>query len=176
VCEIALGAIVIASSGCNNRAEGLALSRASFEARSARRAYDGAPPVIPHQPLGADCTVCHTVKGQAVPNLGFAPANPHVAGERDGNFANCRQCHVFQQSVETFRPTLFVGLSQTKTASQRLFPGAPPVIPHAIQLRGNCLACHAGPASRQEIVCSHPERTNCRQCHVDIQSQFNGEK
>ena len=40
------------------------------------------------------------------------------------------------------------------------------MIPHDLQLRGNCLACHAGPAAVEEIRTAHPERTNCRQCHL----------
>jgi hypothetical protein len=33
-------------------------------------------------------------------------------------------------------------------------------------MRENCNSCHADPASRPEIRCSHPLRANCRQCHV----------
>ena len=44
--------------------------------------------------------------------------------------------------------------------------GSPPVIPHQLQLRENCLACHAGPSAPKEIRVTHPERVNCRQCHV----------
>ena len=43
---------------------------------------------------------------------------------------------------------------------------SPPVIPHQLQMRENCLACHAGPGAPKEIRVSHPERINCRQCHV----------
>ncbi len=44
--------------------------------------------------------------------------------------------------------------------------GSPLWIPHDLQLRGNCLACHGGPAAVAEIRTAHPERANCRQCHV----------
>ena len=30
----------------------------------------------------------------------------------------------------------------------------------------NCLSCHTGPGSREEIRTTHPERTRCMQCHV----------
>jgi cytochrome c-type protein NapB len=43
---------------------------------------------------------------------------------------------------------------------------SPPLIPHDLQLRGNCLACHAGPGGVEEIRSTHPERANCRQCHL----------
>ena len=46
-------------------------------------------------------------------------------------------------------------------------PGqSPPAIPHDLQLRGNCLACHSGPAAVAQIRVAHPERADCRQCHV----------
>ena len=47
--------------------------------------------------------------------------------------------------------------------------GSPPVIPHGLQMRENCLACHAGSAAPKEIKVSHPTRVNCRQCHVPVQ-------
>lgn len=135
--------------------------------RAARRAFDGAPPVIPHQPLGADCRVCHTATGQAVAHHGYAPANPHGAL---GSFHNCRQCHLFQRDENEFAENQFVGLEQVITPAERLFPGAPPVIPHDMTTRHNCQACHSGPAARPEIRCSHPERVNCTQCHVPTSS------
>jgi cytochrome c-type protein NapB len=49
---------------------------------------------------------------------------------------------------------------------QAHMPGAPPPIPHSPDMRGNCVACHAGPGAVAEIRTPHPERANCRQCHV----------
>jgi cytochrome c-type protein NapB len=43
----------------------------------------------------------------------------------------------------------------------------PPPIPHDLQFRENCLACHGGPAAVAAIRTSHPERVNCRQCHLE---------
>jgi nitrate reductase cytochrome c-type subunit len=60
----------------------------------------------------------------------------------------------------------FNGMPQGPWRGGRFYEGAPPTIPHPLQLRENCLACHAGPASRPEIRTSHPERARCRQCHV----------
>ncbi len=159
-----------------------------FATRAARRAYDGAPPVIPHPPLGAECTVCHTALGQAMPGIGFAPANPHLAmasgsaesaggslvaptvtrGPDSGTFANCRQCHVFQFDQGSFRESNFQGLLQQRSIADRLYPGAPPVMPHSTSMRENCVACHATESARPEIRCSHPERFNCRQCHMEV--------
>ena len=47
-----------------------------------------------------------------------------------------------------------------------LNPLAPPVMPHSAFMRENCLACHSGPAAREEIRTPHPERPRCGQCHV----------
>ena len=76
------------------------------------------------------------------------------------------QCHVFKRTDEVFRDSEFVGLAQDLRRGQQLHEFAPPVIPHQLLLRENCQACHTGPAAREEIRCSHPERPRCVQCHV----------
>lgn len=136
--------------------------------RAARRAYTGAPPVIPHPPLGASCTTCHSAVGQAAPPLGFAPPNPHLKTPGIGHSANCRQCHLFQRTEQSdlFRASRFVGHIPPATKGERLYPTAPPVIPHQHFMRENCAACHTGPPARPEIRCSHPDRINCAQCHL----------
>ena len=57
---------------------------------------------------------------------------------------------------------------QDLSAGDRASGGAPPRIPHRILMRENCGSCHDGPAAREEIRTSHPERTRCRQCHVPV--------
>ena len=157
---------MVALSGCQQRKKedraGLTLTKT--EVRSARRAFDGSPPVVPHEPQGAACITCHTATGKEVPNMAFAPANPH--GDV-GNLKNCRQCHVFKADETTFAKNAFEGLAVDLTLGDRLFSIAPPTIPHSLLMRENCLACHSGPSARPEIRCTHPERTNCRQCHVE---------
>ena len=138
----------------------------STSKRAERRAYDGAPPVIPHEPLKASCVTCHTQSGEAVPRLGFAPANPHFMTSVAGTTQNCRQCHLFQNTQEEFTESTFVGIPQTITKGKRAYPGAPPTIPHSGLMRENCIACHSGQSSRPEIRCKHTERVNCRQCHL----------
>jgi cytochrome c-type protein NapB len=154
-------------------------TKSSAGERAERRLFDGAPPVVPHGELGISCIECHDREGVAVADLGFAPPSPHGASPRSApglsDVANCRQCHVDGSgSIEPFVANAFAGLRQDLRRGERLNPLAPPVIPHAVFLRGNCLACHAGPAAREEIRTSHPERTNCRQCHVEqrIQTAF----
>lgn len=152
--------------GCRRESISTTPAPATAQVRSTRRAYDGAPPVIPHPPLGADCVACHTANGKQVPTYGFAPANPHLGSDRFGSLQNCRQCHLFQRSEETLVANSFAGIPQSITRGTRAYAGAPPIIAHSLQMRENCAACHTGPSSRPEIRCSHPERSNCRQCHL----------
>ena len=138
--------------------------------RAKRRAYDGAPPTIPHQEMGADCTSCHNERGMEVENLGFSPAMPHERTLGLSASSRCRQCHVYVATPELFRESSFVGFAQDLRRGARFYQGAPPVIPHPLQLRENCLACHSGPAAREEIRTSHPERPRCLQCHAQSSS------
>lgn len=145
-----------------------AAGKSTAAERASRRAFDGAPPVIPHEPLGASCGSCHNEEGMAVAGLGFSPPSPHgmTAGMGGVNVQRCEQCHVFQQPVKPWKASTFVGLAQDLRAGGRAYPGAPPVMPHARFMRESCRACHAGPAAREAIRTSHPERARCEQCHV----------
>jgi len=169
VYPVAVFASVLLAAGCGGPPD--APVKTSALARAERRAYDGAPPVIPHVAFGSPCTQCHTAQGAEVPGVGFAPASPHRDTPGIGEVANCRQCHVFRRTDEIFVASSFEGLPQDLEPGDRLFAGAPPVIPHPVFLRENCLACHTGPAAREEIRCTHPERVNCRQCHVPGESE-----
>jgi len=142
-----------------------ALKTAPLE-RAKRRAFDGAPPTIPHQPMGVNCTACHNERGMDVDGVGFAPPSPHERTEGLSSISRCEQCHVFRTTDATFVANSFVGLPQDLRPGPRAYDGAPPVLPHAFLMHENCLACHSGPAAREEIRTSHPERENCVQCHV----------
>ena len=164
---------VLSLSGCSNEGNdksGVEVTRTSSSQRALRRAYDGAPPVIPHPVLGATCTECHTNTGKAVPDRGFAPANPHLRTVGLSATANCRQCHVFKNATDEFRENDFIGLAQTFDGGDAMYEGAPPVMPHPVFMRENCTACHDGPSARPEIRCSHAGRVNCRQCHMSHNS------
>ena len=136
--------------------------------RAERRAYDGAPPTIPHESFGAACTGCHDVRGQAVSGVGFAPASPHDDTSKAGGTLRCRQCHVFVTTDDLFVASEYEGIPQDLAAGDRATAGAPPRIPHRILMRENCVACHDGPGAREEARTTHPERTRCRQCHVPV--------
>ena len=130
-----------------------------------RRAYAGAPPFIPHpvadqQDMGGDlCLTCHADGGYAPRFEAYTPVTPHP------DLVNCRQCHVTLQTDDLFDRSTFEPREAPRMTGGAL-PGSPPPIPHGLQLRENCLACHAGPGAVAEIRVSHPERVNCRQCHV----------
>lgn len=129
------------------------------------RAYSGAPPTIPHIILiesgmgGKSCLQCHQNGGYVAQFDANAPVTPHP------ELINCKQCHVPVKSNTFFTESSFTRLEEPEINNQAL-PGSPPMIPHALQMRENCLACHAGPAAPKEIRVTHPERVNCRQCHA----------
>lgn len=154
-----------------------------------RRAFPGAPPAVPHGLTAEEfrltlCGSCH-VRGGYVARFGkYAPVTPHP------EYRDCLACHVPEGSkvgIGFPNPVSPVVCSQCHRApdlrepafapidwkpapwprlGQRAIAGGPPIIPHQLQLRGNCLACHGGPGAVVEIRTSHPERINCLQCHV----------
>ncbi|MBI3857364.1 MAG: hypothetical protein HY293_16880 [Planctomycetes bacterium] len=142
--------------------------KTSAALRAARRAYDGAPPVIPHPSFNMACISCHTDQGIFIPDVGLAPATPHLETPGLGRASNCRQCHVFRETETAWAESSFEGRAQDLRRGTRMYPHAPPVIPHAVFMREACAACHAGPAAREELRCSHPERLRCGKCHVPI--------
>lgn len=142
--------------------------KSSAEVRAGRRLFDGAPPTIPHENFGVACATCHDAGGLAVAGLGFAPPSPHDNTLNAAATQRCRQCHVFVVGTGLFAENEFRGVDQDLRPGERLYPGAPPTIPHGIQMRENCAACHTGPGAREEIATSHPERARCRQCHVPV--------
>jgi cytochrome c-type protein NapB len=135
--------------------------------RAERRAYDGAPPTVPHPDPGAQCSACHDADGQAV-GPAYAPASPHAETAIAGATRRCRQCHAFVTTDQVFTDNGFIGLPQNMRRGTRATPGAPPTIPHRLLMRERCVACHAGPGARDGIRTSHPERSRCRQCHVAV--------
>jgi len=135
--------------------------------RKARRAYDGAPPTIPHlvrQDRAADCMACHSEGLQ----LGAKRAAllPH------DNFSQCTQCHVPEvvdlPKVAGSDPRAvandFVG-APSPGKGPRAWNIAPPQIPHKSFMRENCLSCHGSQGSAP-LQTSHTDRQNCTQCHT----------
>ncbi len=150
------------------------LARGAIEAllikRASRRAYNGAPPTVPHpidQRGSQSCLACH---GQPT-RIGDVdvPRMSHAL------YSQCIQCHAPKNGpgsalasppAEAAHPVLansFSGLQPT--GGTRAYLGAPPVMPHTTAMRQNCLACH-GPGGSSVIKTTHPQRQNCLQCHA----------
>jgi cytochrome c-type protein NapB len=132
------------------------------------RAYPGAPPSIPHpvkeeRSLGGNtCIQCHQNGGFVEKFNAYAPVTPHP------EMTNCRQCHVTKNTNTTFKEFAFAKPQPPKVGEgiNNAMPGSPPMIPHQLQMRESCISCHAGPSAPKEIRVTHPERVNCRQCHL----------
>jgi cytochrome c-type protein NapB len=153
------------------------------------RAYPGAPPRVPHgltdeEFRNSSCNICHLRGGWVARFNTYAPVTPHP------EFSSCLQCHVAQDTLVgrplpiagdavTCRqchidpdadPAIFVDIDWRTVpwpeTNMQAMPQSPQWIPHDFQTRSNCLACHSGPGAVVDLRTDHPERANCRQCHV----------
>lgn len=150
----------------------------ALKGRSERRAFDGAPPTVPHEInmiSSKSCVVCH---GQeSTPLIG----KTRPATMSHPYFANCTQCHVpadgLRQLTEDERLLVaseFEG-NDRHGPGGRAYPGAPPTTPHPVFMRQNCISCH-GPSRPNAIRSSHPQRQNCLQCHAQNADYDNRER
>lgn len=142
--------------------------------RDLRRAYDGAPPTVPHPVVQRDvgsCLSCHQ-QGLSV--------GKKVASTMSHDFkSQCLQCHAQASGTGTAGDVLLAdALAGQGTYGSNVFAGyrgpttgdrawdiAPPEIPHRTFMRENCLSCHAEGGSAP-LRTTHPERASCQQCHV----------
>ncbi|TWU48659.1 Nitrate reductase cytochrome c-type subunit (NapB) [Rubripirellula tenax] len=139
--------------------------KASGQLRASRRAFNGAPPIIPHpveNTTDAACYACHSG--------GVQMAGLKASVMSHAFLGNCVQCHAPMapapfQDVDAAVATSFVGLP-APTEGKRAYKGAPPTIPHSQWMRENCSACHGGPNGWAGLESTHPWRTNCTQCHA----------
>ncbi len=131
----------------------------------ARRQYPGSPPTIPHSVPKAfsgdttKCISCHERGGYNAELDAYVPVTPHPQNE------NCFQCHVPITTKKLFVETTWESIDPPKLGRSML-GGSPPPIPHSLQFREDCIACHTGPGAVAEIRVEHGSRGNCRQCHV----------
>ncbi len=154
------------------------------------RAYPGAPPSIPHELTAEEfrtgtCTTCHERGGYSKRFTAYVPVTPHPASAPclqchvggDNSMAvslvsadpnrRCRPCHGAGGKPEPdFQAMLERRIEAWPQLAGKTPDRPPPPIPHDLQSRGNCLTCHAGPAAVAEIRTTHPERADCRGCHV----------
>ena len=132
--------------------------------RSERRAFAGAPPVVPHPIHQQDvnnCLECHG-SGRKIDTIN-APMMSHPA------YANCTQCHAESfgdrnTNDKAWAKSLFTGFPGYGSGS-RAGPAAPPTVPHPTWMRQNCMSCH-GVHGSHGLKAAHPWRQNCVQCHA----------
>lgn len=133
--------------------------------RSKNRAYDSAPPVIPHgilQMTTSNCLACH--------NDGIRVGDRVATKISHPVYSSCTQCHVenARTEIQTASPLLsendFQGTKRAG-AGTRAWLGAPPTIPHTTWMRQDCTSCH-GLVARPGIRTTHPWLSNCTQCHA----------
>jgi cytochrome c-type protein NapB len=156
------------------------------------RAFPGAPPRIPHgltreEFLGTGCNACHERGGYSQRFGAYAPLTPHPQlaactqchlsdaavtsiALQEANATpdmRCRQCHSPGNVLRAGTEDSPAGMSWPAVAD-RIVAHSPPVIPHGLEFRESCVACHAGPGAVAEIRTDHPERIYCRQCHLSV--------
>ena len=136
--------------------------------RASRRAYDGAPPTVPHpvrQQDANECMSCHEEGLRARGRL--ATPIPH------DDYRSCTQCHVVSEGPApgadyapdgAYAGNTFVGIA-SPTEGPRAWSIAPPQMPHQTQMRGECMSCH-GPMGQDPLQSTHTDRQSCEQCHA----------
>ena len=164
----------------------------TMEIHRSLRAYPGAPPRIPHGLTDREfrenlCNSCHARGGFAPRFAAYTPVTPHP------EWSDCLQCHApdamtvglglpritddvicTQCHVDPDQPPPSLVLLDWTTMDwpelgQRAMEEAPHWIPHTLQNREDCLACHGGPSAVVGIRTAHPERVDCRSCHVTVE-------
>ncbi|MBT3218558.1 MAG: hypothetical protein HN348_05655 [Proteobacteria bacterium] len=141
----------------------------ALSARQDTRAFDGAPPVIPHairQGAVAECLSCHD--GGTLFGGRTAPQMSHR------ELTSCTQCHVAVEGTGPVDDDLeadprevtnsFVGMLSPERGP-RASTIAPPQVPHSGFMRERCDSCH-GVNGKDAIRSSHPWRQSCSQCHT----------
>jgi cytochrome c-type protein NapB len=145
------------------------LHQQAILARAEARAFDGAPPLVPHpidEQSAHSCISCHE-QGLMVKDR-RAPLMSHRFLD------NCTACHVtvapraFGKAPELDND--FVGI-ESPGPGTRASEGAPPIIPHTTHMREKCAACH-GLGGPEGIRTSHPELHSCTQCHAPATTEL----
>lgn len=144
--------------------------KAALKTRASLRAFDGAPPVVPHpitQDSSVACLVCHGNGLQVKDRFASKMSHATFGG-------SCTQCHVSSSAPMTIAnagnlnapltENTFIG-RDAPISGTRAWPGAPPTIPHRTLMRSDCMSCH-GPSSLFALRTPHPDRQSCTQCHV----------
>ncbi|MDO8749738.1 MAG: cytochrome c3 family protein [Dehalococcoidia bacterium] len=123
----------------------------------------GQPPAIPHSLEGrADCLLCHGSQG-------LKPAPLNHAGR---TIEICQLCHKPGSATPSKAPPISsptaATAAPTGTPTATNAAAGPPLIPHSLAGRDDCLLCHErGIAGAPVIPASHAGRTSnvCQLCH-----------
>ncbi len=156
---------------CNEQAPELRIRHEMMD----RRAYLGAPPVIPHDVVGTQgdqCLYCHGQGAIYEKNTKLmgkkgvqAKVTPHP------EYINCVQCHVPRLGSKVFVENTFSGLflsdSQPAGGTEE---GVPPPMRHQLQNREPCEVCHLSKTAYSQNIPRHGERPGCPFCHQPVES------
>jgi hypothetical protein len=110
-------------------------------------------PAIPHDLDGrADCLACHAV------GTGMKPA---PANHAERTVETCQGCHQAAASPAATPP------ATTPTEEAQQPEGQAQAIPHDLDGRADCLACHAVGSGMKPAPANHAGRTaeTCQACH-----------
>ena len=136
----------------------------SMDQRAALRAFEGAPPVIPHPVADINVQTCRACHVQ-----GLKTGDKTARMTSHTYLINCTQCHVESNSPflgkDPGPQNSFVGRRATGYGGTRAWTGAPPTMPHSLFMRTNCVSCH-GEFGYDGWRPDHLSRTNCTQCHA----------
>jgi cytochrome c-type protein NapB len=158
--------ILVAESQANPTAvaDKFAARARAMEQRALLRAYEGAPPVIPHPIADLNvqtCRACHAQGLRAGDKVAKMVSHTYLT--------NCTQCHVEAAEpvpgIDVAPSNSFVGFRSSGYGGTRAWAGAPPVMPHTTFMRTNCVSCH-GEHGYDGWRPDHLSRTNCVQCHA----------
>jgi len=109
-----------------------------------------------------DCAPCHTFGGYNPAIRTYSPRTPHP------ELRACMQCHVYRVATDLFAATDWETPPWPEFGAGSPLEGGPPSIPHTLELRERCTTCHGGGSAAPDIRTTHPERFNCRQCHLPL--------
>jgi len=165
-------AVLVAGTSCAKKNDRVAY----VEKRAKIRAYEGAPPVIPHTIVKGEtkyCLSCHEkgiVFEKDAELMGVKSAvakiTPHPT------WVNCFQCHVPQQDVKVFHKNTFktFRLAHVANPEKTGEEPAPPMMPHQMENRESCTVCHFSKTADPSITPKHGMREGCEFCHQPPES------
>ncbi|MDH4200056.1 MAG: nitrate reductase cytochrome c-type subunit [Spirochaetia bacterium] len=140
--------------------------------RAKSRAYEGAPPVIPHFITKSGTRYCLSCHGKGIvferearvmnQKNALSKITPHPT------WVNCLQCHVIQNDVRLFHKNKFktFRLAHPEKIAKTGEEVAPPLRPHQEENRENCVVCHLSKTADSSIIPKHGMMEGCEACHM----------